>query len=139
MRNLPLADRSLFVNMVISDLPRTRAFFEGLGFSFNPQFSNDEAACMVVSDKAFFMMHTPNSMKRFNQDPPADPRTTVTALYAFSVGSREEVAQVADKALATGGSAAGEPQDYGFMCQRSFRDPDGHYWEIVWMDPAHVQ
>lgn len=134
-----MSERSLFVNIVVADLARARAFFEAIGFTFNPQFTNDEAGAMVVNDKAYFMLHTPPSMKRFNQDPPADPRATVAGLYAFSVGSREEVADVMAKARAAGAGSAGEPQDHGFMYQDSFRDLDGHYWEVFWMDPANVQ
>lgn len=131
--------RDLFVNIVVSDLPRAKAFYAQLGFTFNAQFTNDEAACMVVSEKAFFMLHTPDSMKRFTPKPTADLTTQTAALYAFSVGSRGEVDSVAEAALAAGGAKAADPQDHGFMYQRSFLDPDGHYWEVLWMDPAAVQ
>lgn len=133
------ATRQLFVNIVVHDLPRSRTFFEGLGMTFNAQFSNEEAACMVVSDAAFFMLHTPPSMRRFSSLPPADPRTHVSDIYAFSVGSREEVDTIADRALATGGAPNNPPMDHGFMYLRSFLDPDGHPWEVLWMNPAHVQ
>lgn len=131
--------RSIFVNLVVSDLPRTRAFFEQLGMTFNPQFSNDEAACMVVSELGYFMLHTPPSMARFTALPPGDPRTTMTGIYAFSVNSREEVDQIGDRALAAGAGTFNPPMDHGFMYLRSFRDPDGHAWEVFWMNPEHVQ
>lgn len=130
--------RKLFVNLVVTDLPRARAFFEGLGLHFNPQFSGEEAACLVVSDQAFFMLHTPPSMQRFTALPPADPRSTVAGIYAISVDSRDEVDRLSDRALASGGAACNPPMDHGFMYLRSFRDPDGHPWELFWMDPAHV-
>ncbi len=133
------APRQIFVNIVVSDLPRSKTFFEKLGFTFNPQFTNDEAAAMVVNDDAFFMIHTPVSMQRFTPKPPCDLSTHLGAIYAFSVNSRAEVDQIADLAQAAGGKQAADPQDMGFMYYRSFLDPDGHYWEVLWMDPAAVQ
>ena len=132
-------DRQLFVNIVVSDLVRSKAFFAQLGFTFDPRFTNDEAAAMIVGTGAFFMLHTPASMKRFTPKPTADLTTQTAALYAVSVGSREEVDSVADTALAAGGSKAGEPQDHGFMYQRSFLDPDGHYFEVFYMDLAAAE
>ena len=131
--------RSIFVNLVVSDLPRARAFFEALGMHFNPQFSSDEAACLVISEHAYFMLHTPPSMKRFTPLPPADPRSHVTGIYAFSVPDREEVDHIADAAEAAGAGPFNPPTDHGFMYLRSFRDPDGHPWEVFWMNPAHLQ
>ena len=131
--------RSLFVNLVVSDLPRARAFFERLGLTVNLQFSNDDAACLVLSEHAFFMLHTPASMQRFSSLPPGDPRAQVSGIYAFSVADRHEVDVLADRALEAGGSVCNPPMDHGFMYLRSFLDPDGHPWEVFWMDPAHVQ
>jgi predicted lactoylglutathione lyase len=129
----------LFLNLVVGDLARSRAFFEGLGLSFNPQFTSDEAGCMVVSELAFVMLHSPASMARFSALPPADPRAAISGIYALSASSRAEVDALADQALATGGAPCNPPQDHGFMYLRSFRDPDGHPWEVFWMNQAHVQ
>ena len=131
--------RSIFVNLVVSDLPRARAFFEALGMHFNPQFSSDEAACLVISEHAYFMLHTPPSMQRFSSLPPVDPHAWMSGIYAFSAADRGEVDRIADTALRSGGSACNPPMDHGFMYLRSFCDPDGHPWEVFWMDPAHVQ
>lgn len=133
------APRMLFVNLVVGDVARSRAFFEGLGLTFNPQFTSDEAGCMVVSDLAFVMLHTPASMARFASVPAADPRAVVAGIYALSAADRAEVDALADRALATGGTPYNPPQDHGFMYLRSFRDPDGHPWEVFWMDQGHVQ
>lgn len=124
-----MSDRMLFVNIVVSDLPRSKAFFSAIGFTFNPQFTNDEAACMVVSD----------SMKRFTPKPACQNATHTGGIYAVSAGSRAEVDRVADAAGAAGAGTFNPPMDLGFMYLRSFLDPDGHPWEVVWMDPANVQ
>lgn len=129
----------VFVNLVVQDLPAEKAFFETLGLSFNPQFTNDEAACMVVNDRAFFMIHTPGSMARFSSLPASDPRTHVSAIFALSADSRADVDRIADLALASGGTAYNPVSDLGFMYLRSFRDPNGHPWEVFWMDPGNVQ
>ncbi len=131
--------RSIFVNIVVSDLPRALAFYEAIGFTFNPQFTDEAAACMVVNEGAYFMIHTPTSMKRFSQKPPCDHATHLAGIYAFSVGSRAEVDAVADRAVEVGGKEAAEPVDMGFMFYRSFTDPDGHSWEVLWMDPAAAE
>jgi predicted lactoylglutathione lyase len=131
--------RIIFVNIAVSDLPTSKAFFEGLGFEFNPAFTNDDAACMVISEQAFAMLHTPGSFERFSLRPIADPAQSTEIILAISAESREEVDALADKALQIGGSAARDAEDYGFMYQRSFQDPDGHLWEVAWMDPAAVE
>lgn len=131
--------RSIFVNIVVDDLPTTRAYFSALGFSFNEQFSNHEAACMVVSELAYYMLHTPPSMARFTELPAANPHTHTSAIHAFSVSSRDEVDRLANAALAEGGTAFNPDTDHGFMYLRSFRDPSGHPWEVFWMNPAHVE
>lgn len=130
--------KSIFVNLVVADLPRSRSFFEAIGLSFNPQFSNDEAACLVISDQAFFMLHTPPSILRFSPKPSCNHQTHLAGIFAFSVGSRAEVDRVADLALASGGLPNTPPMDQGFMYLRSFLDPDGHNWEVFWMDAGGV-
>src|SRR5918998_6633936 len=124
----------MFVNLAVEDLGRSVAFFEGLGFSFDPRFTDESATCMVVSDEAFVMLLVNDRFKDFTKNEIADPTRQTEAILAVSAENREEVDDLAEKALATGGSPANEPMDLGFMYNRSFNDPDGHLWEVVWMD-----
>ncbi|MET7856589.1 VOC family protein [Streptomyces sp. NPDC005318] len=129
----------IFVNLPVKDLETTKGFFGKLGFSFNPQFSDEATACLVISDTIFAMLLTEPRFKEFTKKEIADASKTTEVMIALSAESREEVDVLADTALASGGSPAGEPVDQGFMYGRSFQDPDHHIWEVVWMDPAAVQ
>ena len=129
-------DRMLFVNIPVADLDRSKAFFAKLGFSYNPRFTDETAACMLVGGQAFVMLLTRERFAEFAKLPVADPTTHTLALYGFSVSSREEVDAVSAAALAAGGSEADDAEDYGFMYSRSFFDLDGHGWQAMWMDPA---
>ena len=131
--------RLIFLNVAVRDLAVSKSFFERLGFEFNPMFTNDECACMVVSEQAYVMLQTHGSFERFTTKPIADPTAATEAIVCVSADSREDVDVFADTALASGGTAARDPQDYGFMYGRSFHDPDGHVWEVMWMDPQAVQ
>jgi predicted lactoylglutathione lyase len=131
--------RFIFCNIAVSDLDRSKAFFEALGFEFNATFTNDDAACMVVNDQAYVMLHTHGSFERFTTKPIGDPAASNGVILAVSAESREAVDDLGEKALSAGGTAARPPEDYGFMYQRSFHDPDGHLWEIAWMDQAAVE
>lgn len=128
----------IFVNLPVKDLETTKGFFGKLGFSFNPQFSDENTACLVISDTIFAMLMTEPRFKDFTKKEIADASKTTEMLLALSADSREKVDELADAALAAGGSPANEPQDLGFMYGRSFQDPDHHIWEIVWMDPSAV-
>lgn len=134
-----MANSMIFVNLSVADLPRSRAFFEALGFSFNPQFTNDQAACMVVSPHIYAMLLVPSHFAGFTPKPIADAHACTEALVALSCDSREEVDRLCGAAFAAGGRRYKEPQDLGFMYGWGFEDPDGHLWELFWMDPAHVQ
>jgi predicted lactoylglutathione lyase len=129
----------LFVNIPVADLERSKAFFADLGFSFNPQFSDETAACMLVGEHAFFMLLTREKFAEFAKLPIADPTTHTLALYCFSVSSRDEVDTVSAAALAAGGTEADDAEDHGFMYSRSFFDLDGHGWQVMWMDPAAAE
>ncbi|MFG2597328.1 VOC family protein [Streptomyces sp. NPDC048462] len=129
----------IFVNLPVKDLETTKGFFGKLGFSFNPQFSDDNTACLVISDTIFAMLITEPRFKEFTKKEIADSSKTTEVLLALSAESREKVDELADAALAAGGSPANEPQDLGFMYGRSFQDPDHHIWEVVWMDPSAVE
>jgi uncharacterized protein len=132
-------DRMLFVNMPVADVERSKAFFARLGFSYNPMFTDETAACMLVGEQAFVMLLSREKFAEFSYLPMADPTTHALALYCFSVSSRDEVDTVAEAALAAGGSEADGPEDHGFMYSRSFFDLDGHGWQVMWMDPVAAQ
>lgn len=131
--------RMIFVNLPVKDLETSKGFFGKLGFTTNPTFSDDKTACLVISDTIFAMLMTEKRFKEFTKKDVADASTTTEVILALSAESREEVDSLADAALASGGSPAGETQDMGFMYGRSFQDPDGHIWEVVWMDEAAAQ
>jgi predicted lactoylglutathione lyase len=128
--------RKLFVNIPVHDLSKSMTFFKALGFEFNPQFTNDQAACMIVNGDAFFMLQTVPHFKQFTKRPLADTTTHTEALFAVSCNSREQVDQLVNAAIRAGGSHAMDTQDHGFMYGWSFYDLDGHHWEVLWMDPA---
>ena len=131
--------RMLFVNMPVADIERSKAFFAQLGFSYNPMFTDETAACMLVGEQAFVMLLSREKFAEFSKLPIADPTTHALALYCFSVSSRDEVDAVSAAALAAGGTEADGPEDHGFMYSRSFFDLDGHGWQVMWMDPAAAQ
>ncbi|WP_059011383.1 VOC family protein [Streptomyces specialis] len=129
----------IFVNLPVKDLERSKEFFGKLGYSFNPQFSDENAACLVISDTIFAMLLVEPFFRTFTKKEIADTSATTSAIVALSAESREQVDDMVDRALAAGGQPAMETQDQGFMYGRGFLDPDGHQWEFVWMDPAAVQ
>ena len=131
--------RLIFVNVPVGDLPASKAFFGSLGFEFNEKFTDETCACMVVSDQAYVMLLTEEKFAEFATTPIADTSSSTEALICVSADSRDGVDEFADTALAAGGSRAGDPQDYGFMYGRSFKDLDGHTWEVMWMDPQAVE
>lgn len=131
--------RMIFVNLPVTDLQRSVDFWSGLGFTFNPQFTDENAACMVISDDADVMLLTEKFFSTFTKKPVSDAKAQTEAIMALSTSSRDEVDQLTEKALATGGSPANEPQEEGFMYSRSFHDPDGHLWELLYMNPAALE
>ena len=131
--------RMLFVNLPVKDLDRSVEFFTGLGFSFDPRFTDETATQMIVSDDAFVMLLVEDKFKDFTKKELVDATTQTEVIMALSAESREGVDDLADKALAAGGSPANEPLEMGFMYGRSFQDVDGHLWEVVWMDPAALE
>jgi len=128
--------RLLFVNLPVRDLEKSKEFFSVLGFEFNPKFTDDNAACMVISDKAFAMLLTESYFKGFTRKQLCDTSKSTEGLFALSCESRAEVDEVVKKAIAAGATHAMDPQDHGFMYGWSFYDLDGHHWEVMWMDPA---
>ncbi|MCY1016945.1 VOC family protein [Pyxidicoccus sp. MSG2] len=130
---------SIFVNLPVQSLSRSVEFFKQLGYTFNPQFTNESGTCMVISENIYAMLLVRDFFKTFTDKEVADPSKVVGAIIALSADSRAAVDTLADKALKAGATKAKDPQDYGFMYQRSFLDLDGHHWEVFWMDPKHVQ
>ncbi|MFC9614369.1 VOC family protein [Streptomyces sp. NPDC056938] len=139
MTNPAHPGRTLFVNIPVADLELSKAFFTKLGFSFNPMFTDETAACMLVGEHAFVMLLSREKFAEFAKLPMADPSTHTLALSCFSVSSRDEVDTVSAAALAAGGSEADGAEDYGFMYSRSFFDLDGHGWQVMWMNPAAAE
>lgn len=127
--------RKLFVNLAVRNLKRSVDFFSTLGFSFDPKFTDDHATCMIVSDEAFVMLLEEDFFRGFTRNQICDTATHTEALLALSCASRTEVDELVAAAVAAGGKHAMEPQDHGFMYGGSFYDPDGHHWEVLWMDP----
>ena len=130
--------RMLFLNTTATDIPATRTFFTGLGFEFNETFSDENTACLVINELTVAMLMTPARFQDFITGGITDTSKDREVLIAVSAESREAVDAMADKALATGGSAWMDPQDHGFMYGRSFRDLDGHVWEVTWMDQSAI-
>ena len=130
--------RKVFVNLPVRDLQRSVAFFTKLGFTFNPQFTDDSATCMILSEEAYVMLLVEKRFKDFTHKRICDTSTSTEALVALSCRDRAEVDHMVNTALASGGSGALPPADHGFMYAWSFYDPDGHHWEVFHMDPAAV-
>jgi len=128
-------NKQIFVNLPIKDMARSQAFFKSMGYSFNPQFTNDQGACMVVSDSIFVMLLVESFFGTFTKKAIADASKTTEVLVCLSCESRAEVDDLVARALAAGGKTPNAPQDHGFMYAHGFEDLDGHQWELVWMDP----
>ena len=125
--------QQIFVNLPIKDMQRSRTFFESLGYQFNPQFSNDRGACLVLGENLHAMLLVEEFFQTFTDKAIADARQTTEVLVCLSCDSREQVDTLVTKALAAGGQAPRPPQDHGFMYGHSFEDLDGHVWELVAM------
>ena len=131
--------RMIFVNLPVTDLDRAKAFYAGLGFVNNPQFTDETAAAMVIEENIVVMLLTRAKFAEFVAGEVGDPATATSVLNAISAGSREEVDELYAKALASGGKPWKPAQDHGFMYGTSFSDPDGNVWEALWMDPSVPQ
>ena len=129
----------IFVNLPVKDLPRSMKFFAALGYKHNPQFTDDTAACIVISEDIYVMLLTHPKFKDFTPKEIADARTTTEVLTCLTCDSREQVDDLVRKAVAAGGSTYAASKDYGFMYQHGFQDPDGHLWELIHMQPGAAQ
>ena len=125
----------IFVNMSVKDLEKSKAFFGKLGFTFNPMFTDDHAACMVISEDNYAMLLTEDFFKNFIPGIEiSDTRKNIEMLVALALESRAKVNEIVEKAIAAGGSEYREKQDYGWMYGRAFKDLDGHIWEPLYVD-----
>ena len=128
----------ILVNLPVKNLDRSVEFFTKLGFSFNAQFTDETATCMVVSEDIFVMLLTEAKFKEFTPNAICDATKSTEVLVCLSSHSREEVDKMIRKAVAAGGTTYNEPQDYGFMYSHGFQDLDGHIWETMFMEPSAV-
>lgn len=126
----------IFVNLPTSDLERSKTFYTALGCTINPNFTDENAAALMWSDDIFFMVLTREFFSTFTEKMVVDPATSLQAIIALSRDTRADVDATVEAGLAAGGSKARDPEDYGFMYQRSIHDPDGHLLEFTYMDPA---
>lgn len=129
----------IFVNLPVNDLKKSMAFFQALGYRFNQQFTDDTAACLVISDDIYAMLLTHAKFKEFTPKAICDATKSTEVLVALSCDSRKHVEELVRKALAAGGTRYSEAKDHGFMYQDGFQDPDGHIWEVFYMDPSFVK
>jgi uncharacterized protein len=136
---MPAQSRLVFINLPVKDLAVSKEFYGRLGFEFDPKFTDDSATCMIVSDKAFVMLLVEPRFADFTTKQVVDAHSSTEAIVGVSAESREDVDAFADTALAAGATKANEPMDMDFMYGRSFNDPDGHLWEVMWMSPEAVE
>lgn len=131
--------KQIFVNLPVKDLSKTVAFFTKLGFTFNAQFTNEDATSMIVADNIFVMLLVEPFFKNFTKKEIADAKKTTEVIICLSAESREKVDEMVKLAIEAGGSAPIDKQDHGWMYQHGFEDLDGHLWEIAYMDMSKMQ
>jgi len=129
-------NKQIYVNLPVQNLERTKTFFSSLGYSFNPQFTNEQGACMVVADNIYVMLLQDSFFKTFTHKAIADAGKVTEVLVCLSCDSRTQVDELVAKAISAGGTAPRAPQDHGFMYGHGFEDLDGHIWELVHMDAS---
>jgi uncharacterized protein len=131
--------RKIFVNLPVRELKKSMDFFRKLGFTFNAQFTDETAACMVISEDIYVMLLTESKFKTFTPKPIADATKNTEVLVCLSATSRDEVNDLVRKAIAAGGATYKEPQDHRFMYGHGFQDLDGHIWELAFMEPSAIK
>ncbi len=131
--------KQIFVNLPVADLERAITFFSALGFTFNAQWTDSSATCMIVGDNIFIMLLNRERFQTFTPKPVADARQTTEVLVCLGLDSRDEVDTLVRKAVAAGGSIYNEAQDHGFMYGHGFQDLDGHLWELVYLVPQAAE
>lgn len=125
----------IYVNLPVKELKRSVDFFTGLGFSFNAEFTDDNATCMVVDENIYVMLLVEEFFQGFTPKAVCDAHRSTEVLVCLSRASREDIHHMVEKAVAGGGKTPNPPKDYGFMYQHGFEDLDGHMWELVYMEP----
>ena len=130
--------KEIFVNLPVKNLDVTKDFFGKLGFTFNPKFTDENAACMIIGENIYAMLLTENFFKNFTKKPIADASKTTETIICISVNSREEVNVMVEAAIAAGGTEYNEPQDHGWMFYRAFEDLDHHQWEVMYGDETQI-
>ena len=126
--------KQIFINLAVRDVQKSSDFYQALGFSINPQFSDDNGKCMVWSDKIFVMLLNREKFKSFTNKPISDSKSHISGIFSLSVPGTEELNNLMSKGLEGGGIEPNEMRDYGFMQQRTIEDPDGYTWELFYMD-----
>ncbi|WP_082232784.1 VOC family protein [Halobacillus massiliensis] len=129
----------IFVNLPVKDLEKSKNFFQSVGFEFDPNFSDEKAACLVIGENICAMLLVEDFFKTFTKKEVVDSTQGTEVILALAVESREMVDELVEKALSNGGMPSNEPQDHGFMYYRSFQDVDGHLWEVSFMDMHAVE
>jgi predicted lactoylglutathione lyase len=127
-------ETKIFVNLPVKDLDRSIAFFTQMGYTFNPQFTNEKATCMIIGADIFVMLLVEPFFKTFVPNEIADAPNSTESIICLSCASREKVDEMVKTAIAAGGKTYKEPQDHGFMYGHGYQDLDGHLWELMWMD-----
>ncbi|WP_066069857.1 VOC family protein [Neobacillus soli] len=133
---MAFTSQNIFINLPVKDLNKSIHFFRELGFEFNPQFSDETASCMIISDNIFAMIMIEDRFKGFTKKESVDTTTSAEAIFSLSAESRDQVDAVVNKALSSGGKSFSDPLDHGFMYIWGFQDVDGHLWEIAYMDAS---
>ena len=128
----------IFVNLPVKNLKKSMEFFTKLGYSFNPQFTDETAACMIVSEDIYVMLLTKAKFREFIPKGICNAKKSTEVLLCLSCESREKVDEMVRKAIAAGGTTYAQFKDYGFMYQHGFQDPDGHIWELIHMEPSAI-
>lgn len=129
----------IFVNLAVKHLERSKEFFIALGYTFNPKFTDDKAACLVISDDIYAMLLREKFFKTFTKKELVDAHHSTEALLALSMDSKAKVDEMFDLAISAGGRQSRPHEDLGFMYSKAFEDLDGHIWELFWMDPASYE
>lgn len=134
-----MASKKIFVNLPVKNLPASIEFFKAIGYTFNPQFTDETAACMVISEEIYSMLLTEEKFRGFSPNPICDAKKFSEVSIALTCESRAEVDEIVKKAVAAGGTTYNAPQDHGFMYGHGYQDLDGHVWDVFYMDPSFVQ
>ncbi|MGH7493018.1 MAG: VOC family protein [bacterium] len=129
----------IFVNLPVKNLNKSVEFFTKLGFKFNPQFTDETATCMIVSEDIFVMLLAEAKFKTFTPKQICDATKNTEVLLALSTENRNKVDEMVRKAVAAGGTTYNESKDYGFMYQHGFQDLDSHIWELIYMEPSAIK